>query len=111
MTDEMMSLSRAAGEHANADRLREMISVAAHRLMVLEVESLIGAAHGERSSDRITQRNGYRERDWETRAGTVELRIPELRKGGYFPGFWSRAGWPRPGRNLSDLAQALARLV
>ena len=52
-----------------------------------EVEGLTGAAHGERSPDRLTHRNGYRERSWETRAGTVELKIPKLRKGSYFPGF------------------------
>jgi putative transposase len=55
--------------------------------MALEVEGLTGAAHGERNPDRITHRNGYRDRLWETRAGTVELRIPKLRKGSYFPGF------------------------
>ena len=87
MTDEMMSLRTLLEKSADADLLREMIGFAAHRLMELEVESLTGAAHGERSADRITWRNGYRDRDWETRAGTVELRIPKLRKGSYFPGF------------------------
>ena len=55
--------------------------------MALEVEGLTGAAPGERSPDRINHRNGYRDRIWETRAGTVELKIPKLRKGSYFPGF------------------------
>jgi transposase-like protein len=55
--------------------------------MALEVETLTGAAPGVRSADRLNQRNGYRDRDWETRAGTIELRIPKLRKGSYFPGF------------------------
>src|SRR4029077_18148831 len=64
-----------------------MVGFAAHRLMELEVESLTGAAHGERSPDRINHRNGYRDRIWETRAGAVELRIPKLRKSSYFPVF------------------------
>jgi putative transposase len=55
--------------------------------MELEVQAVTGVAYGERSPDRLAQRNGYRERDWATRAGTVELRIPKLRKGSYFPGF------------------------
>src|SRR5258705_9070976 len=55
--------------------------------MEIEVGALTGEAHGEKSAARLAQRNGYRDRDWETRAGTVELRIPKLRKGSYFPGF------------------------
>lgn len=87
MTDEMMSLQALLEKSSDTDLLREMIGFAAYRLMELEVENLAGAAHGARSADRITHRNGYRDRDWETRAGTVELRIPKLRKGSYFPGF------------------------
>jgi transposase-like protein len=64
-----------------------MIGFAAHRLMELEVEGLAGAAYGEKSAERFAQRKGYRDRSWETRAGTVELRIPKLRKGSYFPAF------------------------
>jgi putative transposase len=64
-----------------------MIGFAAKRLMELEVGALTNAAWGEKSCERVVQRNGYRERGWETRAGTVDLRIPKLRKGTYFPGF------------------------
>ena len=87
MTDEMMSLRALLEKSSDAELLREMVGFAAQRLMELEVEGLTGAAHGERSPERINYRNGYRERDWETRAGTVELRIPKLRRSSYFPGF------------------------
>jgi putative transposase len=87
MTDEMMSLRTLLEKSSDTDLLREMIGFTAQRLMELEVGGRTGAGHGERSADRINHRNGYRERDWETRAGTVELRIPKLRKGSYFPAF------------------------
>lgn len=87
MTDDMMSLQSLVEKSADADLLREMIGFAAQRLMELEVTGLTGAAPGERNPERLAQRNGYRDRVWETRAGTVELRIPKLRKGSYFPGF------------------------
>ena len=87
MTDDMMNLRALLEKSSDADLVREMIGFAAHRLMELEVEGLTGAALGERSLERINQRNGYRDRMWETRAGAVELRIPKLRKGSYFPGF------------------------
>ena len=87
MTQDMMTLRALLEKSSDADLLREMIGFTAERLMALEVEGLTGAGHGERAADRITHRNGYRDRSWETRAGTVELKIPKLRKGSYFPGF------------------------
>src|SRR6478735_8354749 len=87
MTDAVMSLRALAEKSADADVLREMIGFAAQRLMELEVGGLTGAAHGEKNPERLAQRNGYRDRDWQTRAGTVELRIPKLRTGSDFPSF------------------------
>ncbi len=87
MTDDRIALCQLVEKSSAADLLREMIGFAAERLMELEVQALTGAGYGERAPDRLAQRNGYRDRVWETRAGTVELDIPKLRKGSYFPSF------------------------
>jgi putative transposase len=87
MTDDKIALRALLEKGSDATFLREMIGFAAERLMALETQQLCGAAPGERTPERRNHRNGYRDRDWETRAGTVELRIPKLRHGSYFPGF------------------------
>jgi transposase-like protein len=87
MTATNMDLKEFLEKTADTDFLREMIGFTAQRLMELEVETLTRAAHGARDPDRLTHRNGYRAREWGTRAGTVELRIPKIRQGSYFPGF------------------------
>jgi putative transposase len=82
-----IALAELAAKGADSDLLRDMIQYVAQRLMELDTEGLCAAAYGERSPERANSRNGYRERLWETRAGSVDLKIPKLRKGSYFPGF------------------------
>ncbi len=87
MTDDRMALIELIEKGADADLVREMLSFAAERLMEAEVQARTGAGHGERDPGRLVQRNGYRERAWDTRAGRIDLDIPRLRKGSYFPSF------------------------
>lgn len=86
-TKKTIALAELAEKGAEADLLREMIQYVAQRMMDLDVESLCQATYGERRPERTNSRNGYRERQWDTRAGSVDLKIPKLRKGSYFPGF------------------------
>src|SRR5690242_20650848 len=67
------------------DLLRGMVKSFAEALMGAEADAICGAPYGERSDERVTKRNGYRAREWDTRAGTIELAIPRLRSGSYFP--------------------------
>jgi putative transposase len=72
-------------ESASPDLLREMLAAFVQALMGAEADAICGAGYGERSEQRVNSRNGYRVRDWDTRAGTIELAIPKLRAGSYFP--------------------------
>jgi transposase-like protein len=72
---------------ASPDVLREMIKGFAQRMMDAEVEVRCNAGYGEVAPERVNSRNGYRPREWDTRAGTIELAIPRLREGSYFPEF------------------------
>ena len=87
MTDDRMALIELVEKSADSDLVRAMLAFAAERLMEAEVEARTGAAHGARDPGRQVQRNGYRERAWDTRAGRIELDIPKLRRGSYFPSF------------------------
>jgi len=87
MTNERMALLELVEKGADADLIRALLAYASERLMATEVDQLTGAAAGARSPERVNYRNGYRERGWETRVGRIELAIPKLRKGSYFPAF------------------------
>ncbi len=87
MTEDRMALLELIEKGADSDLVREMLAFAAGRLMDAEVQARTGAAHGARDPDRIVQRNGYRERAWDTRVGQIDLEIPRLRRGSYFPSF------------------------
>ncbi len=85
MTAEEVVARMLSDEHT--DLVRDSLAWMVEQLMEAEVSELIGAERGERSEDRSTHRNGYRPRRWDTRAGELELAIPKLRKGSYFPSF------------------------
>ena len=82
---DLLELLRKRGMDGDVDFLREALRVLVDGIMDAEVSAQIGAQHGERSPERVTYRNGYRNRAWDTRVGTMELHIPKLREGSYFP--------------------------
>ena len=82
---DLLELLRKRGTDGDVDFLREALQVLVEGIMDAEVSARIGAGHGERSPNRLTHRNGYRTRAWDTRVGTMDLRIPKLRDGSYFP--------------------------
>ncbi|MFB5085398.1 transposase, partial [Symbiobacterium thermophilum] len=87
----------------DVDFLREGVRVLAQGLMELEVSQQIGAERHERSSERSNYRNGYRERQWDTRVGTIDLQIPKLRKGSYMP------SWLEPRRRAEKALVAVVQ--
>ena len=70
---------------ASPDLLQQMVVSLANAMMSAQADQVCGAGYGERSGERVNRRNGYRAREWDTRVGTVELAIPKLREGSYFP--------------------------
>jgi len=82
---DLLELLRKGGMDGDLDFLREALRVLVEGIMDAEVSARTGAGYRERSTERVTQRNGYRSRQWDTRVGTMDLRIPRLRVGSYFP--------------------------
>src|SRR6476659_11513308 len=107
MTTATMALTELAEKEADVDVLRQMVQCMAQRLMDLDVEARCGAGYDEKSAERLNSRNGYRDRTWDTRAGSVELKIPKLRQGSYFPEFLE----PRRTAEKAGARQGSCRLV
>jgi transposase-like protein len=80
-----LALVRKQVEQADTDLLREMVKLFCERVMSDEADAICGAPYGERSDERTNRRNGYRSRPWDTRTGTIDLTVPKLREGSYFP--------------------------
>ena len=87
MTDDRMALVELLQKSGDGDFLRSVAEAVLQILMEADVEGLIGAGRHERTAERLNYRNGYRERSLDTRLGSLQLRIPKLRQGSYFPPF------------------------
>jgi hypothetical protein len=98
----LLDLVRKAAAEPNVDLLREAMVVMSQALMEAEVGAHVGAGRHERTAARTGQRNGYRERDWDTRVGKIGLRVPRVRDGSYFPGAVGAAHARRAGADGGD---------
>src|SRR5579872_7317078 len=87
MTEDRMALTELLQKSGDSDFLRSVAEAVLQILMEADVEGVIGAGRHERTGDRLNYRNGYRERSLDTRLGSLQLRIPKLRQGSYFPLF------------------------
>jgi len=87
MAKASIALAELVEKGAHDEVVRELLTHVAERLMEFEIEQRTGAEYGEGTSERANSRNGYRDRLWETRVGSVDLRIPKLRRGSYLPAF------------------------
>jgi putative transposase len=99
----LAELVRKAEQDGDVDFLREGVRVLSQALMEIEVSQQLGAERYERSAERTGQRNGYRERDWDTRVGTIGLRVPRVREGGYVP------SWLEPRKRAEQALVATVR--
>ena len=99
----LAELVRKAEQNGDVDFLREGVRVLSQALMEIEVSQQLGAERYERTAERTGQRNGYRERDWDTRVGTVGLQVPRVRGGGYLP------SWLEPRKRAEQALVATVR--
>ena len=98
MTTATMALTELAEKGADIDVLRQMVQFMAQRLMELEVAGPCGAGYDEKTADWLNSRNGHQDRTWDTRVGSVELKIPKLHQGSYFPEATKRRTMPATSR-------------
>ncbi len=102
MTEERLALAELMEKAGDGDFLRVVAEAVLQLLMEADVEGLIGAARHERSPERLNYRNGYRDRTLDTRLGSLQLRVPKLRQGSYFPAFLGAPEDHREGLGGSD---------
>src|SRR5579864_1275437 len=111
MTDDRMALVDLLQKSGDGDFLRSVAEAVRQILMEADVEGLIGAGRHERSAERLNYRNGYRERSLDTRLGSLQLRIPKLRQGSYFPPFLEPRKTAEKDRSLVERDGAILRLI